>query len=236
MGSSKTPIYDQVKAFVRQRISQGLWKPGDPVPSESALMQQFGVSRMTVNRALRELVSEGLVRRVQGSGTFVAELSRISSRLEIRDICEEVTERGHLYAARVLKTEKQKATSELGQQLGLRSGATVFHSLVIHFENGIPILYEDRYVNPAAAPDYLSADFTQVTPTRHLLEHAPLTEASYSIEASLPSAEEARHLKIARSEPCLVVVRRTVSGPRVASLGRLVYPGSRHNFAGNFQA
>ena len=89
MGSSKTPIYDQVKAFVRQRISQGLWKPGDPVPSESALMHQFGVSRMTVNRALRELVSEGLVRRVQGSGTFVAELSRISSLLEIRDICEE---------------------------------------------------------------------------------------------------------------------------------------------------
>ena len=111
MGSSKTPIYDQVKAFVRQRISQGLWKPGDPVPSESALMHQFGVSRMTVNRALRELVSEGLVRRVQGSGTFVAELSRISSRLEIRDICEEVTERGHLYAARVLKAQKQDRKS-----------------------------------------------------------------------------------------------------------------------------
>ena len=88
MASSKTPVYDQVKAFVRQRISQGLWKPGDPVPSESALMHQFGVSRMTVNRALRELVSEGLVQRVQGSGTFVAELSRISSRLEIRDIRE----------------------------------------------------------------------------------------------------------------------------------------------------
>jgi len=118
----------------------------------------------------------------------------------------------------------------------VRSGALVYHSLVIHFENGIPILYEDRYVNPAAAPDYLKADFTKVTPTRHLLEHAPLTEASYSIEASLPSAEEARHLKISRSQPCLVVVRRTVSGPRVASLGRLVYPGSRHNFAGKFQA
>jgi GntR family histidine utilization transcriptional repressor len=236
MASSKTPIYDQVKAFVRQRISQGLWKPGDPVPSESALMHQFGVSRMTVNRALRELVSEGLVRRVQGSGSFVAELSRISSRLEIRDICEEVTARGHHYSAHVLTVQRQKATVALGHQLGLRAGAAVFHSLVVHFENGIPILLEDRYVNPAAAPEYLSADFTKVTPTRHLLEHAPLTEASYSIEASLPSVEEAKHLKISRNEPCLVVVRRTVSGPRVASLGRLVYPGSRHNFAGNFQA
>jgi GntR family histidine utilization transcriptional repressor len=124
----------------------------------------------------------------------------------------------------------------LARQLGLKPGATVFHSLVIHSENGVPILYEDRHVNPAAAPGYLSADFTQVTPTRHLLEHAPLTEASYSIEACLPTAEEAHHLKIARTQPCLVVIRRTVSGPRVASLGRLVYPGSRHSFAGNFQA
>ncbi len=236
MVSSKTPVYDQVKAFVRQRISQGLWKPGDPVPSESALMHQFGVSRMTVNRALRELVSEGLVQRVQGSGTFVAELSRISSRLEIRDIREEVTERGHVHSAQVLKVEKQKATAELARQLGLKPGAMVFHSLVIHSENGVPILYEDRHVNPAAAPAYLSADFTQITPTRHLLEHAPLTEASYSIEACLPSALEARHLKMSRTQPCLVVVRRTVSGLRVASIGRLVYPGSRHSFAGNFQA
>lgn len=236
MATSNLPIYDQVKAFVRQRISQGLWKPGDPVPSENALMHQFGVSRMTVNRALRELVSEGLVRRVQGSGTFVAELSRISSRLEIRDIREEVMERGHRYSAVVLKAEATQAPAALGQQMGLRSRARVFHSLVIHLENGIPILYEDRYVNPAAAPAYLSADFTQITPTRHLLEHAPLTEASYSIEASLPTAEEARHLKISRTQACLVVVRRTVSGPRVASLGRLVYPGSRHRFAGNFQA
>jgi GntR family histidine utilization transcriptional repressor len=236
MVSTKKPAYDQVKTFVRQRISQGVWKPGDAVPSESALMHQFGVSRMTVNRALRELVSEGLVRRVQGSGTFVAELSRISSRLEIRDICEEVTERGHVYSARVLQVQKEKCSAELGRQLGLHAGANVFHSLVIHLENGIPILYEDRYVNPAAAPDYLTADFTRITPTRHLLEHAPLTEASYSIEASLPSVEEARYLKISRAEPCLVVVRRTVSGLRVASLGRLVYPGNRHNFAGKFQA
>ena len=63
----------------RPHISAGTWKPGDPVPSEAALAAQFGISRMTVNRALRELTAEGLVTRVQGSGTRVAELHRISS-------------------------------------------------------------------------------------------------------------------------------------------------------------
>ncbi len=230
------PAYEQVKAFIKQRIGSGEWRPGDPVPSEAALMQQFGISRMTVNRALRELASDGLVNRVQGSGTRVAQLHRISSRLTIRDIREEVVERGHIHTTRVLRSERVKATAELAQTLGLRSGASVFHTILIHMENGVPIQYEDRYVNPAAAPQYLETDFTVMSPTLHLLRHAPLTEASYAIEACLPTVEEAKELGIKRNEPCLAMMRRTVSGAHVASVARLVYPGTRYSFAGKFQA
>ena len=230
------PAYTQVKEFVQQHISSGQWRPGAPVPSEAMLMQQFGISRMTVNRALRELSAEGMVTRGQGSGTFVAELHRIASNLTIRDIQEEVLERGHVHTARVLLCHAEKAGAELARSLGLRSGARVFHSVLVHLENGVPIQFEDRYVNPAAAPHYLQTDFTQTTPTRHLLTEAPLTEASYSIEACLPTLEQAKHLGIGKQEPCLVQVRRTVSGAHVASVVRLVYPGSRYSFAGSFQA
>ena len=230
------PPYEQVKAFIKTHISAGTWKPGDPVPSEAALAVQFGISRMTVNRALRELTAEGLVTRIQGSGTRVAELHRISSRLTIRDIHEEVIERGHVHTTRVLLVEAEKASADLAKSLGLRTGARIFHTLLVHLENGVPIQYEDRYVNPAAAPDFLDTDFTQTTPTHHLLQHAPLTEASYSIEACLPTAQEAKQLGIKRAEPCLAMMRRTVSGAHVASVARLVYPGTRYSFAGQFQA
>jgi GntR family histidine utilization transcriptional repressor len=236
MGKSDLPAYEQVKEWIRGHIASGRWRPGDTVPSEAALMQQFGMSRMTVNRALRELAGEGLVDRVQGSGTRVAQLHRISSRLTIRDIHEEVTERGHVHTARVLLVAREKATAQLARAFGLRSGAAVFHTVLVHMENGVPIQYEDRYVNPAAAPAYLETDFTQTSPTLHLLRHAPLTEATYSIEACLPSATEAKELGIKRSEPCLVMSRRTVSGANVASVARLVYPGTRYSFAGQFQA
>jgi GntR family histidine utilization transcriptional repressor len=236
MSKSDLPAYEQVKEWIRGHIASGQWRPGDPVPSEAALMDQFGVSRMTVNRALRELAAEGLVNRVQGSGTTVAQLHRISSRLTIRDIHEEVEERGHVHTARVLSVAKEKAGAELAKAMGLRTGAVVFHTVLIHMENGVPIQWEDRYVNPAAAPDYLATDFTQTSPTLHLLRHAPLTEASYSIEACLPTAEEAKELAIKRTEPCLVMRRRTVSGSHVASVARLVYPGTRYSFAGQFQA
>ena len=239
MASTSNPVlpaYGKVKAFIKKRISAGTWKPGDPVPSESVLMVQFGVSRMTVNRALRELMGEGMVTRIQGSGTFVAELHRISSTLTIRDIHEEVAERGHVHTVKVLLAEPEKASADLACSLGLADGAQVFHSILIHLENGVPIQYEDRYVNPAAAPAYLETDFTQTTPTHHLLEVAPLTEASYSIEACLPNSVEARHLEIKPGEACLAMMRRTVSGSNTTSVARLVYPGSRYSFAGKFQA
>ena len=229
------PAYEQVKSFIRGRIGSGEWRRGDPVPSEAALMQQFAISRMTANRALRELAAEGLVTRVQGSGTRVAELHRISSRLTIRDIHEEVAERGHAHSTRVLLVAEEKAGEAVAASLGLAPGAPVFHTVLVHQEDGVAIQYEDRYVNPAAAPAYLRTDFTATSPTSHLLQHAPLTEASYSIEACLPTAEEARQLGIRRSEPCLAMMRRTVSGPHVASVARLVYPGTRYSFAGQFQ-
>ena len=232
----KLHAYEQVKAFIKTRITSGSWKPGDAVPSETALMTQFSISRMTVNRALRELAAEGMVTRIQGSGTRVAELHRISSRLTIRDIKDEVVERGHNHTSRVLLVATEKATVALAKTLGLRAGARVFHTVLVHLENAVPIQHEDRYVNPLAAPDFLQTDFTRLTPTHHLLTHAPLTDASYQIEACLPGKEIAKLLSIKPSEACLAITRRTVSGAHVASVARLVYPGTRYSFAGQFQA
>lgn len=233
--STALPAYEQIKAFVKAQINSGAWRPGDAVPSEAALQQQFGLSRMTVNRAVKELAVEGLVTRVRGSGTVVAQLHRISSTLAVRDIHEEILERGHRHSTRVLAVEAVRADAALAKVLKLRAGARVFHSVMVHCEDGVPIQFEDRHVNPASAPGYLGVDFTQTTPTHYLLEHAPLTEASYSIEAGLPSAQEAKCLGIKRAEPCLVMTRRTVSGAHVASLARLVYPGLRYSFSGKFQ-
>lgn len=235
MSSQKVPIYEQVKAFICTKIKNGEWVAGDSVPSESALMHQFGISRMTVNRALRELMTEGVVRRVQGSGTFVAEIDQVSSKLEIRDIQEEIEERGHVHGTEVIFVGTIKANKALSQCFNLPSKSLLFHTIMVHLENGLPLQFEDRFVNPALAPDYLSVDFSKTTPTRHLLDVVPVTSAAYSIEAAMPSEIEARHLKIKTSQACLVMVRTTVSSNQVASLARLIYPASRYSFKGAFQ-
>ena len=227
--------YARVKQFLKGELELGRWAPGVQMPSEADLVARFGVSRMTVTRALRELQNEGLVERVQGVGTFAAQLHRVASTLTIRDLHEEIVSRGHHHTAQVHLARKEKAPPALARQLGLEAGGAVFHTLIVHLENGVPLQCEDRFVNPVWAPDYLSVDFTRVTPTHYLLQVAPLWEAQYSIEASAPSVEEARLLGVAPGEPCLVIVRRTMSRGVPITLARLVHPGQRYSLQGEFK-
>jgi GntR family histidine utilization transcriptional repressor len=204
------------------------------MPSEAELVARFGVSRMTVNRALRELQGEGLIERVQGVGTFAAQLHRVSSTLTIRDLHDEITERGHCHEARLQLSRQEAAPAALAQQLGLAPGAPVFHTLIVHSEEGVALQCEDRYVNPACAPGYLAVDFTQTTPTHYLFEVTALWRAQYSIEAALPTVQEAKLLGISVRDPCLVIVRRTFTRDAVITIARLVQPGSRYMLHGEF--
>lgn len=233
-GGAAAP-YARVKQFLKDGLQQGVWPPGTLMPSEAVLVAQFGVSRMTVTRALSELRTEGLVERVQGVGTFAAHLGRVSSSLTLRDLHEEISERGHRHQAQVHLAREEPAAEALAGQLGLSKGAPVFHTLIVHFENGVALQCEDRYVNPACAPAYLQQDFTQVTPTYYLLQVAPLWEAQYAIEADRPTAREAKLLGIAPTEPCLIIVRRTVNRDTPITLARLVHPGARYQIHGQFK-
>jgi GntR family histidine utilization transcriptional repressor len=229
------PPYLRIKGQLKRALGRGRYPPGARMPSEAELVARFRVSRMTVNRALRELTEEGLVVRVQGLGTFAAQPHRVSSKLTIRDIHEEILARGHVHDARVHVAREERAKEGVAARLSLARGAPVFHTLIVHCENGVPIQCEDRYVNPAAAPAYLSVDFTRTTPTGYLLEVAPLWEAQYSIAATRPTAQEARLLGIAESDPCLVVVRRTESQHVPITVARLAHPGSRYLLEGQFK-
>jgi GntR family transcriptional regulator, histidine utilization repressor len=227
--------YAQVKQHLLAELSRGRFPPGALMPSEAELVAQFGVSRMTISRALRELQAEGLVERVQGLGTFAAPLHRVASQLTIRDLHEEIVERGHRHHAQVVLCREELSPAALAAQLGLAPQATVFHSLIVHHENGVPLQCEDRYVNPACAPGYLRVDFSTTTPTHYLFDVTALWRAQYSIEAALPTAQEAELLGITPQEPCLVVVRRTFTRDAVITLARLVHPGSRYTLQGEFQ-
>ena len=117
-----TPIFQRIKNYLLAEIASGRWKEGDVIPSEQALVKQFGVSRMTVNRAVRELTSEQLLTRRQGSGTFVAQQKYQATLLEIKNIADEIRARGHVHRSSLQQLERAKASDLLARQFGLAPG------------------------------------------------------------------------------------------------------------------
>jgi GntR family transcriptional regulator, histidine utilization repressor len=226
--SGSGPLYAGVKQMIRDRIRSGEWPPKHRVPSENELVVDLGVSKMTANRALRELANEGDLVRIQGVGSFVAERKGYSALYEVRNIADEIKERGHTHEASVIVLAGETASPEVADALDLAIGQPVFHSLIVHNENGVPVQIEDRFVNPAIAPSYLEQDFTNTTPNAYLSRMAPLSGSEHVVEATMPQAWECKLLLILKSEPCLSIRRRTWSGRQVVSTARLVYPGQRY--------
>ena len=206
------PLYQQVKQFVIDGIRAGEWGDAKRLPSENFLVEQLNVSRMTVHRALRELKSEGVIIRVPGRGTFVSAEKPRSTLLETQDIAAEITSRGATYRCRVMAQDQVRADKDLAAALGVRTGDAVFHSAIVHEENGVAVQFEERWINPAVAPGYLEQDFTVRTPHRYLIMCAPITEVEHVLHAIRPDRRVREFLRLTADEPCLLLARRTWAG------------------------
>lgn len=226
--------YLQVKQFVLQQITAGSLQPGHRVPSENQLVRDLDVSRMTANRALRELAADGVLVRVAGVGTFVAEQRVHAHPLQVRNISDEIRARGHQHSAKVVALGPVSASRDLAERCGVGTGARLDHSLLIHFEDGVPLQVEDRYVNPTVVPGYLRNDFTQVTPHDFLMQSAPLQRAEHVVRALLPDGRIRRMLRLSVGDACLLIRRRTWSEERIVTVADLYHPGSRYELAGSF--
>lgn len=226
--NTRQPRYRQIKDHLLARIESGHFAPNQQIPPEEQLAGDFGVSRMTANKAIRDLVQEGYLVRQAGVGTFVTDRKAESPLTEIRNIADEVRQRGHDYGNRVLRSEALAADDHMALCLGVRVGTRVFHTLMVHLENSVPIQLEDRYVNPKWVPKYLETDFSIHTPNEVLVASCPISDLEHVVEAVLPDESSARWLDIPSDQPCLSVTRRTWSQEHLISYARLLHPGDRY--------
>ncbi|MDX1341049.1 MAG: UTRA domain-containing protein [Reinekea sp.] len=238
------PRFETIKKHIIAKVEKGQWQPGDAVPSENALAEQFSVSRMTARRALTELTDAGVLQRTQGAGTFVAEQLPTGSLLEIRNIADEIMERGHRHLAEVLELTELPASSLIAAQLGIAPDSVVFFSRLRHFEEDTrnqrhAIQVEERFVLPAVAPDYLQQDFTAQTPSAYLSSLSPLSEADHWVEAVMPDSALQAWLNISPTTPCLKLSRRTIGLQRglrkkqIVNFAMLYHPGDKYRLGGH---
>ena len=227
------PRYAAVKDHVRRRILSGEWPPDTKIPSENALGPALGVSRITVNRAFAELAQEGLLRKVQGVGTFVARARPRFGLMTIQDIAEEIAARGMAWGCRVLRLGMLPAPAEAAAALVMAPGAVVPHSAILHLGDGAAIQREERWLRPGYAPGYLERDYRAETTFAHLAR-AGMRRRWSSPSPTTPAgcAGLARLLAVPRDQPCLVILRTTFTDGQAMTFSRLVQPANRFEIAG----
>ncbi len=237
--SERLPAYRRIKDLITTQISLGELTSGSQIPSENEFVDALGISRMTVNRAMRELAAEGVLTRARGVGTFIAEPQAPGIRIEVHDVTGKVRQRSKEYAARVLTLEELKPESRSigwgpGQIPG-GLGSRIIHSLIVHLENGEPIQLEERFVNADEIPEYINQDFSSITPDNYLMRVAPPVHGTHEIEAVQGSPEECKILGIDPATPCLQVKRYAYSQTGLVSAARLLHP-ARVRLEGEFGA
>ncbi len=147
-----TPLYLQLKGRIEELIRQGELREGQALPSERELAKRLGVSRLTVRRALDELVSGGMLVRRHGSGTFVA--SRVQRPLSVlTGFSEDMRQRGMTPASRWLRRERGTATPEEAIALSLEPGEAVVRLLRVRTADRLPMAIEHAVIPVRFFPD-----------------------------------------------------------------------------------
>ncbi|MGE6441798.1 UTRA domain-containing protein [Psychrobacter sp. NPDC078409] len=244
------PAYQRIKNAILDNIHSGKWQAGNAISTEMALAEEFGVSRMTVNRALKELSEERVLERRQGSGTFVAQQQFNHTFVEVRNIAEDLKSANRDYEAQVVSKRAITADmldNELRRKFGIgeksvpvnasaqtdaSDEAVLYEVKIIHFADGQPIQFEERWVDAKKVPKFIDQDFSVVNTSDYLIAKSPLESGSYTIRALAAPNEIAEFLQIAPQSPTLVLRRQTYSAGQVVTFVKMWHAGARYQFSG----
>ncbi|WP_105258904.1 MULTISPECIES: UTRA domain-containing protein [unclassified Pseudoalteromonas] len=228
----QVPKYKEISNFIISKINSGTWAENEKLPSENDLAELLDSSRMTVRKSLEQLVADGLLYRRPSVGTFVAPKKVQSSFLEIRNIADEIKERGHQHSSLVLSKVLMKPTDKLLELLKLDTYVDVVRVVILHQEDGKPFQLEERYVNAELVPDFFNQDFTRITCNEYLNTQLPVTSAEISIEAITPPKILKHQLGMNDGDPCLKLTRITTSGSNTVSFANLYHSGNAFKLTG----
>lgn len=226
-------LHELIRSDYESRILSGLLAPGERLPTERALMQAYGCSRMTVNKALSALLSAGLIDRRKKAGTFVAQPKVHSMVLDVPDIAMLLKERGQAYEYRPMRRLVREAGEDEDERLLAASGA-LLQVDGVHLADGSPLCAEFRLVSAVAVPKIIYADFDVDPPGSWLLRHVPWTEAETRISAVGAAGVEAEWLGVVTGYPCLCVDRRTWRGKERVTSVRQVFIGNGYDLVARF--
>jgi len=195
--------FDSVKHRILDEIKK--MAPNEKLPSERVLIETFGFSRPTIQKALSDLEADGYIYRIPRQGSFVADRRLHKSLNRLKSFAEDLSNAGDTPSTRLLAFEILPADKRVAQHLSLEEGEDVFHIIRLRYKNGDPIIYDDSYFAPFSVKGItcevlVSSIYRYVEACGHVI-----SMAQESIDAVLPPAEIASALNLGENEPVLKI-------------------------------
>lgn len=227
------PLYSQIKENLLAHILQEGLRPGDQLPSQRELCEQFGASHMTVRRAIEELVSMGAITAIPGKGIFVANAKPEPESHPLVSFTEDITHRGMRASSRVLDAYLTTASPILAKMLSLQEGAALVYLRRLRLGDGIPMAIQTCHLVHAICPGILEYDFEHHSLYRVLQDeyHLHLNTCTAMVETAIASEEESRLLHLPNPSALLITDQITyLDNGRAVELMHGVYRGDRFRF------
>ena len=231
---SVLPLYYQLKEILKEEIDVGKFKPGERIPSENELSTMLGISRNTSQQAIADLVSEGILYRVQGKGTFVAEKKKFPGVMEAFSFSEELKESNSILSTRVIFAEEILESKETLEYLKLKESTKLFRIQRLRLLNSIPIALQTSYIPQFFCPDLLSFDLStnslfDILKEKYDINFSYFTESLACIKAD---KYESDLLKVKKGSPLFFLTRKTFTkSDEIIEVARSFMPGDRCEFS-----
>lgn len=229
---SKMPLHVQLYEILRGNILRGDWVVGEMIPTEPELIEQYGVSRITVRQALNRLVNEGLIYRQQGRGTFIAEPTLEQGLTRIISFTEDMRQRGLKPGTQVLFAGLLPAPDDVAEILQVTNGEELTRLERLRLANNEPVSIEESYLIHRYCPGLLERDYSRI-PLREILERQydiKIVRARQVIRAVATTPTQARLLSIPLRSPVLFIERVSYSQHNLpVEFLRIHYRGDRYS-------
>ena len=209
-GQSPLPLYVQIRDSLRRQILDGSYEVHARLPSENEMMNTFGVSRITIRQALRDLHNEGLVFSAQGKGTFVSKPKAVQNVQRLEGFGEAMAAQGYEASARVLSIQEMKAPKAVVAALDLQPGDDVVEVKRVRYLNRSPVCIDDSYFPMDIGRKMFSLDLSgDIFPLLENFFGIPLGGADIGLDATLADEEAQQYLNLKTGEAILRVERLT---------------------------
>lgn len=218
--------WTDVRDKIRARILSRTYAPGDRLPRDEDIAQEFGCARTTVHRAMQDLAQMGLVERKRKGGTHVLSDPVTRATFDIPITRREVEQRGAKYDYQLISQSQEPTPTTVMARFGLHTPRDMLRIKALHLADNRPYIFEDRWVDTQSTPEILNIDLTRENANEWLVHNKPFSKVDVRFSAKNATSDSARYLDTTLGSALFVIERTTWIGKApITTVQALAAPG-----------